>query len=175
MKKSIWMAMIALATTFFVACDDDDDVQPTPTLDQYDINFLNRATRANRSTIALNQLAADSFTNPGVQQYAQEMIANSQNAQKTLDSIATIYSLQLPSTGDTAVSAFRNSLMAMGRGRNFDTSFVGYQIRLHDYYLIDLNDAAANAKDAGVKNYATGRVPIITTFRNRADSLFGSL
>jgi predicted outer membrane protein len=176
MKKSIWMAIIALSSTFFfVACDNDDDPEPTPTLDQYDVNFLNRATRANRATIALNQLAADSFTNPGVQQYAQDMLASSQSAQKTLDSIASIYSLQLPTTGDTAVAVFRDSLMVMGRGRDFDTSFVGYQMRLLDYYLLDVNDAVTNAKNQGVKDYASGRSPIMTNFRDRAQTLFGTL
>jgi predicted outer membrane protein len=176
MKKSIWMAIIALSTTFFfVACDDDDDVQPTPTLEQYDIDFLNSATRANRSLVALNRLAADSGTNPGVQQYALELISSSEAAQRTLDSIANVYSLQLPAAGDAEVTVFRDSLFVMSRGRDFDTSFVGYQMRLHDYYLIDLNDASTNAINSGVKNYATGRVPIITDFRTRAETLFGSL
>ena len=175
MKKSIWLAVIALSMTIFVACDDDDDVQPPPTLDQYDVNFLNRATQQNRATIALNRLAVDSGTNPGVQQYALEMVNSYEAAQKTLDSIANVYSLQLPATGDAAVGVFRDSLVVMSRGRDFDTSFVGYQLRLHDTYLIDLNDAAVNAKNGGVKNYASGRVPLVTGFRNRADSLFGSL
>lgn len=176
MKKSIWVATIALSTALFFACKKDDkNKQTTPTLDQYDVNFLNRATRANRATIALNHLAADSGTNPGVQQYAQEMISNHETAQKTLDSIARVYSLQLPTSGDTSVAVFRDSLMKMSRGRNFDTSFVGYQSRLHSYYLLDLTDAATNAKNQGLKNYASGRIPIITDFKNRADSLFGSL
>jgi predicted outer membrane protein len=170
------MAMIALSMTFiFVACDDDDDLQPTPTLDQYDVNFLNRATRANRATIALNRLAADSGTNPGVQQYALEMISSHEAAQKTLDSIANAYSLQLPATGDTVVGVFRDSLFVMSRGRDFDTSFVGYQMRLHNIYLADLTDASTNAQNNGVKNYATLRIPIITDLRDRAQTLFGSL
>lgn len=168
--------MMALSMTFvFFACDSDDDVQPTPTLDQYDVNFLNRATRANRATIALNRMAADSGTNPAVQQYAIEMVSSYEATQKTLDSIANAYSIQLPATADTAIAAFRDSLLVMSRGRDFDTSFVGYQMRLHDMSLVDLTDVSTNAKNAVVKNYATGRIPIITDFRNRAETLFGSL
>ncbi|HLO80344.1 MAG TPA: DUF4142 domain-containing protein [Chitinophagaceae bacterium] len=177
MKKSIWMVMIGLLTTaLFVACDNNDDnVQPKPTLDQYDINFLNKATQQNRATILLNTLAKDSGTNAGVKQYAQDMITNYTSVQKSIDSIANIYSLQLPTTGDSAVSLFKDNLMMMARGKSFDTSFVGYQMRLLDSYLPTWNDASANAKNTGVKNFATQLIPTWTSFRNRADSLFGSL
>lgn len=169
--------MIGLSmTALFVACDNNDDnVQPKPTLDQYDVSFLNKATQGNRATISLNRLAADSGTNPGVKQYALDMVSNFEAAQKTIDSIALAYSLQLPATSDSVVESFRNSMMAMSRGKTFDTSFVGYQMRLHNRYLIDLTDAATNAKNATVKNFASGRIPIVTGFRNRADSLFTTL
>jgi predicted outer membrane protein len=110
-----------------------------------------------------------------VKQYALDMVSNFEAAQKTIDSIALAYSLQLPATSDSVVESFRNSMMAMSRGKTFDTSFVGYQMRLHNRYLIDLTDAATNAKNATVKNFASGRIPIVTGFRNRADSLFTTL
>jgi putative membrane protein len=177
MKTKIWMAMIALSMTFFiVACDDDDDDNPvTPSLEQYDVNFLNRSTQSNLAEIQLSRIALDSATNPGVTQYAQDMINDHQAAQRQLDSIGVAFSLALPTTIDTSVAMLRDSLKTMARGRDFDTSYMGMQSRMHAMTLQDLVDAAANAKNDRVKNYANQMIPVITTHRNRADSLFGSL
>jgi putative membrane protein len=178
MKTKSWMAMIALSLTlFFVACDDDDDenITPTPTLDQADINFLNRISQSHRAVVILGQAAQDSGTNPAVQQYGQQMIADNQQAQRSVDSIASIYQLTLPTTTDTAHVMFRDSLLRMVRGRDFDTSYVGYQIRLHEQVLQELNSAAGDVKNEGVKSFISGRLPIVTTYKAAADSLFGAL
>lgn len=169
--------MIALSMTFFlVACDDDDDDNPlTPSLEQYDINFLNRSTQSNLAEVQLSRIALDSATNPGVTLYAQDMINSHEAAQRQLDSIGAAFSLALPSTVDTSVAIFRNSLRTMARSRDLDTSYMGMQSRMHAITLRDLIDAAANAKNDRVKNYANQMIPVITTHRNRADSLFGSL
>lgn len=169
--------MIALTMTFsFLACDDDDDDNPVmPSLEQYDINFLNRSTQSNLAEIQVSKLAVDSATNPGVTRYAQDMINEHQAAQRQLDSLAIPYSIALPTRVDTSVAMFRDSLKTMARGRSFDTSYIGMQRRMHMMTLKDLTDAAANAKNDRVKNYANQMIPKITMHKNRADSLFGSL
>jgi putative membrane protein len=175
MKAKIWMAMIALSMAFsFVACDDDDDLV-TPSLEQYDINFLNRSTQSNLGEIQVSRLALDSSTNPGVTGYAQDMINDHQAAQRQLDSLSIAYSVALPATIDTSVAMFSDALKKMSRGRSFDTSFMGMQSRMHTVILRDLTDAAANAKNDRVKNYANQLIPKVTMHKNRADSLFGSL
>lgn len=168
--------MLALTVTFsFVACDDDDDNLVTPSLEQYDINFLNRSTQSNLAEIQVSRLALDSATNPGVTRYAQDMINDHQAAQRQLDSVSIAYSIALPTTIDTSVAMSRDALKRMSRGRSFDTSFMGMQKRMHAMTLRDLMDAAANAKNDRVKNYVNQMIPKVTMHKNRADSLFGSL
>jgi len=172
MKTKIWLAAVALSIGLFVAsCNNDDNDNQTPQLNQTDINFINAFTQGNLNEIALNQAALDSGTDAQIANYAQTLIQDHQAAQKQLDSIASRFNLTLPTAADSATLGYRDSLYAGGRGMAFDSSFIANQIVLHDQMLSDLNDAATRATETTLKNYANQQIPIVTNHRTMADSI----
>lgn len=173
MKTKFWLAAIALSMTFFAACDKDDDdnnIQPA-TLNAADIQFLNRFTQSNRAGISLGELARDSARDTQVGGFAQQMIQENQNAQRTLDSIGGSYNISLPAIGDTASVNFGNMLRGYSRGNVFDSAYIANQVILQDATLVDLNRAVSEATNDRIKNYANQQISVVTMRRTMADSI----
>lgn len=176
MKTRNWVAVLALSlTTLFVACDDDDDVNPEPNLEQTDIDYLNRIAEGNLAQIAWSQIARDSGTNVRVQEFARQLITDHQQLQTSVDSLADAFNVELPSQMDTAQLRFRDSLRVKVRGRAFDTLFMGEQVRLHERMISNLNNASTNAKNSDVKNFASRHLPNVTRHRDTAVVIRNSL
>lgn len=170
MKTNLF-ALVLLLGLFISSCDNDDDDQPTPTLNQTDINYLNQYTQANLAQLSLGQLAMDSGSNSGFSPYTQATLSQYRTAQLSLDSIAQQYNLTLPTTADTASITFRNTLLSTPRGRSFDSLYLSNQLTALDNYLIYLNNGTTQIADSWLKRYIDQQRPLIQQQRINTDSL----
>lgn len=173
MKTKFWLAAVAITMSLFVAsCDDNDgDTNTTPQINQTDKDFLTSFAKANLGQISLNQLAADSGSNTELATYTQNLLQHYQKAQRTLDTIAMRYNFKLPTEADSSVTNFRTSLMGMGRGRGFDSSFLANQITLLDAQIAELNRGTQQATETTLKNFVNQQLPLIQQQRINTDSL----
>ncbi len=157
------------------SCDNDDDDQPTPSLTQSEIDYINKYTQANLAQQSLGQLALDSGTNSSIPAYTQAGLQQYRTAQLSLDSLAQQYSLTLPTTPDTATLSFRNTLLGTPRGRNFDSLYYQNQMLLLDNYLIELNNGSTQTSNTRLRFYIDQQTPLIQQQRINTDTLRLSL
>ena len=171
------MIVIALGiSSLFAACDkDDDDNDQMPPLEQSDIDYLNKIAQGNLAEISWSKIAQDSGTNASVLQFAQQMINDHQQAQTQLDSLARSYNVNLGTTLDTSYARLGDSLRAQIKGRNFDTLFMGNQVRLHDIMIGNLSGASTNAKNSNVKSWSATQLQNVTKHRDSAITIKNAL
>lgn len=176
MKTRNWMIVLALSlTSVFVACDDDDDDVTPDTLEQSDIDYLNKITQGNLAEIDWSRVAQDSATNSRVLQFAQQLLTEHQQAQREIDSLADVYNVNLNTTLDTSYARLRDSLRAQMKGRNFDTLFMGHQVRLHETMINNLTGASTSAKNNGIRTVTSRQLINVTKHRDSANVIKQSL
>lgn len=176
MKTRNWMIVLAMSlTSLFVACDKDDDTDQNQSLEQSDIDYLNKIAQGNLAEISWSKIAQDSATNTRVLQFAQQMITEHQQSQTQLDSLARSYNVNLNTTLDTSYARWGDSLRAQIKGRNFDTLFMGQQVRHHDSMINVLTATFTNAKNNNVITWSGNQLQNVTRHRDSANVIKNAL
>ena len=170
-KITGWL-FAGLVATFLGACNDDDN---KVMLEQSDLDYLNRITEANLAEIEWSKIAKDSATNTAVVLYANQMITEHQLAQDSVDSLATVYQATLTRQMDTFRLRLRDTLRTRRRSREYDTLYMGLQIRLHEALMTQLMAAAANGRQEGVRTMAARQLQHTYRHRDSAVALKGRL
>jgi predicted outer membrane protein len=171
-KITGWL-FVGLVATFLWACNNDDDDKVM--LEQPDLDYLNRITEANLAEIEWSKIGKDSATNTAVILYADQMITEYQRAQVSVDSLATVYQATLTRQMDTLRLRLRDTLRTRRRSREYDTLYLGLQIRLHETLITQLMGAAANGKVEGLRTMAARQLEHTYRHRDSAVALKGRL
>ena len=174
MRKQLLGGLLAvMAGTVLWACNDDEENKIV--MEQTDITYLNRITEANLAEIEWSKIAKDSATNTAVVLYADQMINAYQLAQISVDSLATIYQATLTRQMDTFRLRLRDTLRIRKRSREYDTLYMGMQIRIQEALMTQLMAAAANGKLEGLRIMASRQLQNTYRHRDSAIALKGRL
>jgi predicted outer membrane protein len=173
MKKLSGWLLAGLVASFIWACNDDDEVSII--MEQSDIDYLNRITEANLAEIEWSKIAKDSASSNAVIAYANQMITEYQLAQASVDSLATVYQATLTRQMDTFRLRIRDTLRTRKRSRDYDTLYMGVQIRLQEALMIQLMAAAANGRLEGVRRLTARQLQHTNRHRDSAQALKGRL
>jgi putative membrane protein len=161
--------LAALAAILFLAACHKDDNNNT-TLNDYDQFFIQQAAYVNLNEVSASGIAATNAFSDSVISFAHTMIIDHTQARSALDSIATAFNIQLPTTPDTAHASFNLQLQGLSVFV-FDTTYIGAQIRDHNNAVVLFNSELALGNNQQLKNYASQNVPLEQAHLQEAESI----
>jgi putative membrane protein len=133
--------------------------------------FVMRAAVTNMAEIELGQLALERSADPGVRQFAAQLVKDHQAAQVKLKSVAAAAKIALPGTVDDEHRMQKEKLSELV-GADFDKQFVTLMKTGHQKALGLFNAASKSAElDTAFKNYATETLATVKTHASQADRL----
>jgi len=135
---------------------------------------------ANRIDISQAHLALRKSTTPQVKEFANQMISDHTNLQKSISDLATKLGVK-EETSDTAKqlkqqAAEESKKLAGLKGKDFDREYASHEVAYHQAVL----DAASkslipNAKNAELKSALQGAAPLLQGHLQHAQQLQQSL
>jgi putative membrane protein len=168
--KHCLMATVLIAS-FLTACDDDDDdVTPNNTLSATDSSFMRLAAFGNKAEIDAGTLASTKGTNPAVKTFGQMMVMDHQTAYDDLSSLASSWSITIPTTPDPVHVAKKEYLMTL-TGHSFDTAYINAQVMDHENTVALFQKQLDSGRNQQLKDYANKYLPKIKMHLMMADSL----
>jgi putative membrane protein len=90
MKSGKWMFLLFVASAFWLACEDDDDIK-VKELSASDKEFVQQVRLSNLTALRLGQLAVENTSDSLVKDYGQMVIAEHANSQNELQFILNDY------------------------------------------------------------------------------------
>ncbi len=118
-----------------------------------DYKFAKTAAVGGAMEVNLGKLASEKSTNPSVQQFGQKMVADHGKAGEQLTQIATKFGATLPTALSTAQQKEVEKLGALS-GEAFDKEYVDMMVKDHKKDLKEFQDAAKNASNPELKEFA---------------------
>lgn len=173
MKTRNLLCTVCLIAAFaaLYACSDDDN--PTPPLSPKDWTIMEQASYGNIAEIEMGKVADAISATDSVKQFGQMMIADHTIAQKDLQGIANMFSVDIPQTPDSLHAAKKQQLMMMS-GYMFDTAYINGQIKDHQA-TIALLEMAAISEQKALQDYANKYLPKVKMHLEHAQSIADNL
>lgn len=138
-------------------------------------DFVEKMAHANLAAIESAQLAERKADSPAIRAYAASMLKLHQSLQSSLSSIARSKGVQLPRGADLPQRARRMQISG-SEGAAFDTQYIKDQgIDAHDNAWLQLRNAAADARDPEIRDYAAQALPQIKQALDAARALYPGL
>ena len=166
-KKAACFCFVSAAIVL-TACDKDDDNKNQ--LSDGDRNYLVQAAYGNLAEIDAGQLATTKGNKDSVKMYGTMMIAEHTKANASLDSLAKIKGVTLPTTVDAEHAALKTRLTGY-TGRTFDTAYVNAQVKDHAKTVTLFQSEIAGGQNQDVKNFANKLLPAIQMHLTHAQTL----
>ncbi len=185
MKKLSCIALLA-GTIFFCSCGnganekkDTDTIasskdgevmvsQPdtsvkagVPTVDEKCIEFATKAANAGMKEIELAQWQQSYGTRQDVKDFAATMIADHTKASDELKTIAVSKNVVLPVSLPESERDDINKMKMKKQGKEIDKAYVDEMVKDHKDAVKLFEDAAKNATDADLKNFAAKTLPAL--------------
>lgn len=169
--KQLCLAGTFATALLLTACNKDNNEEAG--INTQDETFIVKASQSNRSEIELGTLALSKSGDDGVKMYAQMMVADHTAAQTELQNI--VDNLDTNANMNEALDAEQAALRAMLEslsGASFDSAYIDGQIKGHVKTLGVFDAEIASGQNMQVKNFATGKRPVIEMHKNTADTIF---
>jgi len=143
-------------------------------LDKADQEFLKKAADAGMTEVSAGKIAAKRSTNPDIKAFAEQMVTDHGKNNIELKSLASQKSMNIPAA-PSKESQHKIAELKKKSGKDFDDAYVS-EFGVHGHADAELlfKDAANNAKDPDVKNFASNTLPVIEHHRDMANSLAGN-
>jgi putative membrane protein len=125
-----------------------------------DMPFVREAASGNLMEIQLGQLAQNKASNPAVKQFAQRMVADHNNLQNQLTSVASSGGQSFTPTMDSRHQNQINRLQGVS-GAEFDREYMSLMIRAHQRDVNNFQTQSQSANSAQVRTLATNSVPVL--------------
>jgi putative membrane protein len=143
-------------------------------LSNSDQQFIANAAKGNRAEVELGQMIADKATNRGVKQFAQMMVKDHSDALSQLQQLAQSKSLTLPEGLPGDAQDLKQKLMSE-KGTQLDKDYISGMVEDHQKDVKEFQDAAQNAQDPDVKQWASNLVPKLQEHLQKAQALDSTL
>lgn len=172
MKTNKWIfAIMMIASLSWVACDDDEDNDDKPSLNDADETFVERAALSNITEIEFGELASTKANDSLVKAFGQEMVAEHNTAQSELKTIANSYDdVDWPDDMDQQHKDLYAQLNNLS-GYSFDSLYMKSQVTDHQTTLAIFETGVSTGTVENVKSYANKYLPHIEAHYQKADSI----
>jgi len=125
-----------------------------------DMGFVREAASGNLMEIQLGQLAQNKASNPAVKQFAQRMVADHNNLQNQLTSVASSGGQNFTPTMDSRHQNQINRLQNLS-GAEFDRNYMSLMIRAHQRDVNNFQTQSQSANSAQVRTLAINSLPVL--------------
>ncbi|MGN6420443.1 MAG: DUF4142 domain-containing protein [Pseudobacter sp.] len=167
-RSGINMVCFCLCIGFVIACDKDDDDEPS--MPEKDRTFVMNAAHANQAEIEFGRLAASKGEHEAVRDFGNQMVNDHQTALNDLETLAAGWNLELPQGLDSMHQVKWQMLSGMS-GYSFDTAYITSQIMDHNTAIALFEDQSRNGQVQRVKDYANKYLPHLRMHREKIDSV----
>ena len=154
------MFAVACALVLGVAVLPADD-KAKPAADDTpftDSEFVAKAASCMMHQIELGRIAQQNAENADVKKFGERLVTDHTKAQKQLQDVAKAASIEVPAkmNEDDQKEVDRFGKL---RGGEFDKAFVRHEVKDHEKGVAMLTRASKEAKDAGIKDFASKSLP----------------
>jgi len=125
-----------------------------------DMPFVHEASSSNLFEIRLGQLAQSNASNQAVKQFAQRMVADHNNLQNQLTSVASTGGQSFTPTMDSRHQNQINKLQSL-TGAEFDRDYMNLMIRAHQRDVNNFQTQSQSANSSQVRALATNSLPVL--------------
>ena len=192
MKKLSLMAMIAMASLSFQACnnaakdskesaDSVNAVKDTTTtgatgiaVDEKDAKFATDVANGGMAEVALGKVASEKATNAQVKEFAAMMVMDHGKANEELMAIAKTKNITLPVAPDADHQKMAADISAKS-GAEFDKAYVDAMVDGHKKTVSLLEDGSKNCKDTELMAFATKTLPVVKAHLAKIEAIQSSL
>jgi len=157
----------------FSACGDDDTTGPAA-IGELDKQFILLSADEALFQINAGQVAASGTTAKNISDYGEEMTDDHTKALRELQKLAGEKQVQVPTTLSDDRQQQLDSL-SMQTGAALDTLYLSQMVGAHRRVTHALEIESTSGKDAGLKQWATNRLPTIRQFSERAQAMRDSI
>ena len=125
-----------------------------------DMPFVREAASGNLMEIQLGQMAQNKASNPAVKQFAQRMVADHNNLQNQLTSVASTGGQSFTPTMDSRHQNQINRLQGLS-GAEFDRNYMSLMIRAHQRDVNNFQSQSQSANSTQVRTLASNSLPVL--------------
>lgn len=125
-----------------------------------DTKFAVAAADGGMMEVELGKLALVNGSSKTIKQFAQMMIDDHSKAGEELKALATSKNITLPAALSNKNQDALNDL-SKKKGNDFDKAYASFMVDDHKEDIDEFRKQAENGKDADLKNWAAGKVPVL--------------
>jgi len=172
-KRLAYVAIIGLSTFAVTSCnsnkpEDTADVAEDQNEERFDdrksekdAEFLVEAAGINMKEIKLGELAQERGTTADVKDLAKMMIKEHTQATQDLQKLADSKSIVLPTALTEDGQDAWDKLNEQKTGKDFDKEYCDMMVDGHEKAIRKFEDAASDAKDMDIRNWASSMLPAL--------------
>ncbi|HZU29794.1 MAG TPA: DUF4142 domain-containing protein [Candidatus Angelobacter sp.] len=135
-----------------------------------DQQFIDNAAKGNRAEVELGRMMESKATNPKVKQFAQMMVKDHTDAMNQLQQMAQAKNITLPSGLPSDAQDLQQKLSS-DKGAQTDKDYISGMVEDHQKDVKEFQDAAQNAHDPDVKQWASTMVPKLQQHLQKAEAI----
>nr|WP_295921213.1 DUF4142 domain-containing protein [uncultured Dyadobacter sp.] len=173
MKKQTLLAFLGLTIGVSIGCENSDQPQ-NDLIAEADKQFIMASADETLFQVNAGEVVAESGASKAVRDYGQEMTSNHVLAGQALQALAAEKKLEIPTTLEDDRQQELDSL-AMRTGVALDTLYLRQMVASHNRAIRLLEIGSTTSNDAGIKAWASERLPMVRQFADRAKALRDSL
>ncbi len=165
MKKRFLFSTLVVGV-IFSACHKDDK----QSLNDTDRNYMMQAALSNLAEIDAGTLASTKGNKDSTKMFGAMMVADHQKANASLDSLAKVKGVTLPTAPDAEHVALKQRLSTLS-GRTFDTAYINSQVKDHQKTITLFQSEISGGMDQNTRDFASKNLPVIQMHYTMADAL----
>jgi putative membrane protein len=135
-----------------------------------DTEFAVNAADGGMLEVQLGQLAATKASSPKVKEFAQKMVDDHSKANDELKSLAAQKNISLPASLSEDKQKKYDDLAGKS-GADFDKAYSEFMVKDHKDDIDKFKKCADDAKDADLKAWAAGKVPVLEHHLSMAQAM----
>lgn len=162
-----YVCVFAAFVFMYAACSNDDD---NANLNNADVYFMQQAAYSNNAEIGAGAIAAVKGSYDSVKMFGSMMVTDHTKAKNELDSLATVFGVNVPSTPDSVHQAMAARLQTLS-GYTFDTAYINGQVKDHMATIAVFQQELSDGNNQQVKAYANKYLPIIQMHLQEAQTI----
>ncbi len=144
--------------------------EKSQSLSSADRKFMETAAQHGIAEVALGRVAGQKAQSPEVKQFGERMVQDHTKANQQLMQIAQQKGLALPKETDGKHKRMMEKMSKMS-GDQFDREYMAAMVDDHKKDVEQFREAAKDAKDPDVKNFAAANLPILEEHHRMAQSI----
>ena len=143
-------------------------------LSSSDQHFVMEAAKGNKAEVELGQVVAQKTTNPQVKRFAEMMVKDHTQALNQLQQLAEMKKVTLPSELPDDAKDLESKINSAS-GSDLDKTYMDAMVDDHQKDVQEFKDAAKDAQDKDVKQWASSTLPTLQQHLQKAKQIDAKL